>query len=81
MSLALDQLPDDVAALQAIIDNQAAELEAAMSQLKARDVVIRQLQLNLDKLKRSPFGRSSGKVRLYSIRPPVPEKGRPTPTE
>jgi len=62
MTLAPDQLPNDVAALQAIIARQAAELEDAKNQLKARDVVIEQLQLNLDKLKRSQFGRSSEKV-------------------
>ena len=62
MTLASDQLPNDVAALQAIIAKQAAELEEAKNQLKARDVVIEQLQLNLDKLKRSQFGRSSEKV-------------------
>jgi len=62
MTLAPDPLPNDVAALQAIIAKQAAELEEAKSQLKARDVVIEQLQLNLDKLKRSQFGRSSEKV-------------------
>ena len=57
-----DQLPNDVAALQAIIAKQAAELEDAKNQLKARDVVIEQLQLNLDKLKRSQFGQSSEKL-------------------
>jgi len=69
MTLAPDQLPDDVAALQAIIAKQAAELaeqtaalEDAKNQLKARDVVIEQLQLNLDKLKRSQFGQSSEKL-------------------
>ena len=61
MNLAPDQLPNDVAALQAIIAKQAAELEDAKNQLKARDVVIEQLQLNLDKLKRSQFGQSSEK--------------------
>ena len=62
MTLAPDQLPNDVAALQAIIAKQAAELEDAKNQLKARDVVIEQMQLNLDKLKRSQFGQSSEKV-------------------
>ena len=76
MTVAPDQLPNDVAALQAIIARQAEELDKrkaaldetkaalsdAQSQLKARDVVIEQLQLNLDKLKRSQFGRSSEKV-------------------
>jgi transposase len=95
MTLAPDQLPNDVAALQAIIARQATELaeqtaalEDAKNQLKARDVpacrseapkvglvmpdlrrdaaadrdVIEQLQLNLDKLKRSHFGQSSEKV-------------------
>ena len=69
MTLAPDQLPNDVAALQAIIAKQAKELaeqtvalEDAKNQLKARDVVIEQLQLNLDKLKRSQFGQSSEKV-------------------
>jgi DNA repair exonuclease SbcCD ATPase subunit len=69
MTLAPDQLPNDVAALQAIIARQAAELaeqtaalEDAKNQLKARDIIIEQLQLNLDKLKRSQFGRSSEKV-------------------
>jgi transposase len=69
MTLAPDQLPNDVAALQAIIARQAAELaeqtaalEDAKNQLKARDVVIEQLQLNLDKLKRSQFGQSSERL-------------------
>ncbi|MGI9488097.1 MAG: IS66 family transposase zinc-finger binding domain-containing protein, partial [Geminicoccaceae bacterium] len=62
MTLTPDQLPNDVAALQAIIAKQAAELEDAKNQLKARDVVIEQMQLNLDKLKRSQFGQSSEKV-------------------
>ena len=62
MTLAPDQVPNDVAALQAIIAKQAAELEDAKNQLKARDVVIEQLQLNLDKLKRSQFGQSSEKI-------------------
>ena len=69
MTLAPDQLPNDVAALQAIIARQATELaeqtaalEDAKNQLKARDVVIEQLQLNLDKLKRSQFGQSSEKL-------------------
>jgi transposase len=69
MTLAPDPLPDDVTALQAIIAKQAAELaeqtaalKDAKNQLKARDVVIEQLQLNLDKLKRSQFGQSSEKL-------------------
>ena len=62
MTLAPDQLPNDVAALQAIIAKQAAELEDAKNQLKARDIVIEQMQLNLDKLKRSQFGQSSEKI-------------------
>ncbi|NJO32299.1 MAG: transposase, partial [Rhodospirillales bacterium] len=76
MILIPDPLPNDVAALQAIIARQAEELDqrttalaeakAALSEaktkLKARDVIIEQLQLNLDKLKRSQFGRSSEKV-------------------
>jgi len=76
MTLAPDQLPNDVAALQAIIARQAEELDQraaaleeakaslseAKTKLKARDVVIEQLQLNLDKLKRSQFGQSSEKV-------------------
>ena len=73
MTLVSDPLPNDVAALQAIIARQALEHEAALgeakaalseaeNQLKARDLVIEQLQLTLDKLKRSQFGRSSEKV-------------------
>ncbi|MGH1483821.1 MAG: IS66 family transposase [Geminicoccales bacterium] len=69
MTLAPDQLPNDVAALQAIIAEQTKELaeqtaalEDAKNQLKARDIVIEQLQLNLDKLKRSQFGQSSEKI-------------------
>ena len=62
MTLAPETLPNDVAVLHAIIVKQAAELEDAKNQLKARDIVIEQLQLNLDKLKRSQFGRSSEKV-------------------
>ena len=62
MTLAQDPLPNDVAALQAIIARQAEELDEAKAKLEARDLVIEQLQLNLDKLKRSQFGRSSEKV-------------------
>ena len=76
MILAPQPLPKDVAALQAIIARQAKELderEAALEEakaalcdaktkLEARDLIIEQLQLNLDKLKRSQFGRSSEKV-------------------
>ena len=69
MTLAPDPLPNDLAALQAIIVRQAKELDErkaalneAKSQVKARDLVIEQLQLNLDKLKRSQFGRSSEKI-------------------
>ncbi|MGI9451360.1 MAG: IS66 family transposase [Geminicoccaceae bacterium] len=69
MTLVPDPLPNDVAALQAIIAKQAKELDeraAALSdaktEIKARDLVIEQLQLTLDKLKRSQFGRSSEKI-------------------
>jgi transposase len=68
MALALDSLPRDVDALQAIIAEQALELgeaqaalDDAKSELQARDILIEQLKLNLDKLKRSQFGRSSEK--------------------
>ena len=76
MSLASDSLPRDVDALQAIIAKQAedlatreaaldevqAALDDAKSELQARDIMIAQLKLNLDKLKRFQFGRSSEKL-------------------
>lgn len=69
MPSALDQLPCDVDTLQGIIAKQAealaerdAALDEARTQLQARDILIEQLKLTLDKLKRSQFGRSSEKV-------------------
>jgi hypothetical protein len=48
---------------------QTAALEDAKNQLKARDVVTEQLQLNLDKLKRSQFGQSSEKLQRQIDQP------------
>ena len=60
--MALDSLPRDVDALHAMIAKQAQALDDAKTELHARDILIEQLKLTLDKLKRSRFGHSSEKL-------------------
>ena len=65
MTFAPDQLPNDIAALQAIIAEQAKAVRLQIGitvRHQSESAVIEQLQLNLDKLKRSQFGQSSEKV-------------------
>jgi transposase len=52
-------LPNDVERLQALLRTAHGALEAMSAQLRARDVLIEHLKLQLARLKRMKFGRSS----------------------
>ena len=52
-------LPDDIESLQRLVIEQYAALEAAKSTLLSRDVEIEKLKIELARLKRMQFGRSS----------------------
>ena len=55
-------LPTDVEALHAIIAAQAAELAAAKAGLMARSLEVEKLRIQLARLRRMQFGRSSEKI-------------------
>jgi transposase len=52
-------LPTDVESLQALLRAAHGELDAMSAKLRSRDVLIEQLKLQLARLKRMKFGRSS----------------------
>ena len=52
-------LPEDIESLQRLVVEQRAALEAARSTLLSRDVEIEKLKIELARLKRMQFGRSS----------------------
>jgi transposase len=52
-------LPNDVESLQALLRTAHGALEALSAQLRSRDVLIEHLKLQLARLKRMKFGRSS----------------------
>jgi transposase len=52
-------LPNDIESLQRLVVEQRAALEAARSTLLSRDVEIEKLKIELARLKRMQFGRSS----------------------
>ncbi|MDK9723225.1 MAG: IS66 family transposase, partial [Rhodospirillales bacterium] len=54
--------PDDIEALRGIIAAQASELEAAKSGLVAKSLEVEKLKIELARLKRMSFGRSSEKL-------------------
>ncbi|WP_404379499.1 IS66 family transposase [Caenispirillum salinarum] len=56
------QLPDDVEALRAIIAAQAEELAAARAGLTAKALEVEKLKVQLARLRRMTFGRSSEKL-------------------
>ncbi|HYI69304.1 MAG TPA: IS66 family transposase [Skermanella sp.] len=62
MSSIPDALPTDVEALHAIIAAQAAELAAAKAGLMARSLEVEKLRIQLARLRRMQFGRSSEKI-------------------
>ena len=52
-------LPNDVESLEALLRTAHGALEAMSAQLRSRDVLIEHLKLQLARLKRMQFGRSS----------------------
>ena len=62
MEITLDQLPDDVAALKAMIIAQGAETARLEASVKAYGAMIEALKLRIARLRRQKFGRSSEKV-------------------
>jgi transposase len=53
------KMPSDIHTLQRLLRERTAALEAAQAQLLSRDVEIEQLKLQLSRLRRMQFGRSS----------------------
>src|SRR5215210_1987460 len=62
MPLTLDQLPDDMAALKALLIAKDAELAAAKNGLVATQLTIEKLKAQIAKLRRSKFGASSERI-------------------
>ena len=62
MSQATSELPRDIDSLHALIAAQAAELAAAREGLKAKVLEVEKLKVQLARLKRMQFGRSSEKL-------------------
>ena len=54
-----DSLPDDVERLKALLQAANDKVDTLRSQLRSRDVLIEHLKLQLARLKRMQFGRSS----------------------
>ena len=55
-------LPDDAAALQALVLRQGAQIKSLESALSARQLIIETLQIQLAALRRQKFGRKSEKL-------------------
>ena len=62
MPLTLDQLPDDMAALKALLVAKDAELTAAKNGLVITQLTIEKLKAQIAKLRREKFGASSERV-------------------
>ena len=62
MDAALDQLPDDVAALKAMILSERAEAAQLQASVKAYEGLVQALKIRIAKLRRQKFGRSSEKI-------------------
>ena len=62
MDFALDQLPDDVDALKAIILSQRAEATRLEASVKAYEALVQSLKVRIAKLNRQKFGPSSEKI-------------------
>jgi len=62
MDLALDQLPDDPAALKAIIVAQRTEAVRMAASVKAYEALVEALKIRIARLRRQKFGRSSEKL-------------------
>lgn len=59
MEAAVPSLPNDVAALKALVMSMSAELAAAKAQVSATDALIAHLKLQIAKLKREQYGPSA----------------------
>ena len=62
MDVALDQLPDDVDALKAIILSQRAEAMRLEASVKAYEALVQALKIRIARLRKQKFGRSSEKI-------------------
>ncbi len=62
MDAALDQLPDDVAVLKAMILSQRAEATRLEASVKAYEALVQALKIRIARLRRQKFGRSSEKI-------------------
>jgi transposase len=62
MRIALRQLPDDIEALKRLVLEREAQLEIARHNERAHLTLIEHLKLQIAKLKRMQFGRSSEKL-------------------
>jgi len=62
MDIALDQLPDDVDALKAMILSQRAEATRLEASVKAYEALVQALKIRIARLRKQKFGRSSEKI-------------------
>ena len=62
MPLTLDQLPNDMAALKALLIATSAELAAAKNGLVVTQLTIEKLKAQIAKLRREKFGASSERI-------------------
>ncbi len=62
MDSALDQLPDDVAALKAMILSQRTEAVQLAASVKAYEALVQALKIRIARLRKQKFGRSSEKI-------------------
>ena len=62
MDATLDQLPDDIAVLKAIILSQRAEATRLEASVKAYEALVRALKIRIARLRKQKFGRSSEKI-------------------
>jgi transposase len=62
MDTGLDQLPNDVAALKAMILSQRAEAMRLEASVKAYEALVQALKIRIARLRKQKFGRSSEKI-------------------
>src|SRR5687767_5856715 len=63
MQAVVSPLPDNVAALKALVVSMSAELAAAKAQASATEALIAHLQLQIAKLRREQYGPSAERSR------------------
>jgi transposase len=62
MSPSLDDLPDDSAALKAIIAVERAEVQRMAASVRAYEILVQALKLRIARLRRQKFGPSSERI-------------------